>query len=223
MSIEDTDQHNALCMAASEGYPAVMAFLIEQEVAKGTRTVAEILDTPCGGHLPLIHHAVRASQIDVVRFLVREMGVDLLHFPELSVNGTIHSQDAGVRELLPHHYAALLGHLPLLGWFLTEGGVSVNVVGIDGQNALHRVCWNNFRGLDKDKLLATLRYLVEECGADICVYDPGSMTPFNYAVASEENERLAEYLAPKIRDAFMVSLREEYALVGEGARLFSWT
>lgn len=83
MNIHDAEgRHNALCMAASEGHLAVMAFLIEHEVAKGTRTLAEILDTPCKSHLPLIHHAVRASHIDVVRFLVREMGVDITHRPE---------------------------------------------------------------------------------------------------------------------------------------------
>lgn len=91
------DQHNALCMAASEGHPAVMAFLIEQEVAKGTRTLAEILDVPCKSHLPLIHHAVRAPHIDVVRFLVREMGVDLMHYPKPCENEKRHSEDADLQ------------------------------------------------------------------------------------------------------------------------------
>jgi len=57
------DRHNALCMAAFHGHSTVMAFLIEQEVAKGTRTKAEILETPCRCHLPLIYHAVRASTL----------------------------------------------------------------------------------------------------------------------------------------------------------------
>lgn len=62
LSIQDTHcQHNALCAAASEGHPAVMAFLIEQEVAKGTKTLAEVLDVPCRSKWPAIHHAVRFS------------------------------------------------------------------------------------------------------------------------------------------------------------------
>jgi len=93
--------------------------------------------------------------IDVVRFLVLEMGVDLLHCPGPCVDGEYFTDDA--LEVLPHHYAALLGHMTLLDWFLAEGGVPVDAVNYEGCNALHAVCWQDFAGLNKEKVFMSFR------------------------------------------------------------------
>jgi hypothetical protein len=93
--------------------------------------------------------------------------------------------------------------------------VPVDALDGDEGSVLHHLCGE----IGADERLPILKYLVEDCGADLDTINNYGLTAMNLAHL-RGNASLVEYLAPRSRENFMVGFREGRKAQQTGARMF---
>jgi len=200
-------RHTALCYVG--GHVDILDFLLVQCAARGQKTTSTLLQEPCAHKTSLLRYAVSQSQLGMVQYLVREKGADPLRFTS--------NEEASpdLLPMMPHHEAAKNGDVAILKWLLEEAKVPVDALDGDGGSVLHHLCGE----IGADERLPILKYLVEDCGADLDTINNYGLTAMNLAHL-RGNASLVEYLAPRSRENFMVGFREGRKAQQTGARMF---
>ena len=165
LEVTNNDGQTPLCRAAMLGHTEVVRFLVD----RGADLEISLED------VPLLHMVIIASgivalrQIETVRFLVEEKGVD----PNIKNS----------HEKTPLHAAAIVGHIEIAR-FLVKHGAGVNVRDDKLQTPLHLAAEAGH--------MEVVQFLVEH-GAEVNVRDTNEQTALHMA-AGDGHRRVVAYL-----------------------------
>jgi hypothetical protein len=139
--------HRPICLAAAKGHVDILRFLLEQYEILGRKE--EILKSSCK-KFSLMTHAIEGRSLPALKFLVKEMGQDSLE--ELVFSDK--------KKMYPHiNAAARAADVEMVKWFLTEGGVPVDLIDkAQMQTVLHAICGG---GIPEEEVLKLVKLCVE--------------------------------------------------------------
>jgi ankyrin repeat protein len=157
------DGSTPLHYACIHGHLTIVQYLIASAGAS-IRTTDRFGDCP-------LHDASRRGHLPVTRYLVEQHAADIAARNQNGSTPVHLAHDRG-HDNLKHYFldqACSLGHLHLVRFLLTTGGLSVNTTLPDGGTALHTASRHN--------QVPIVQYLVETCRANVFVKNNEGLTP----------------------------------------------
>lgn len=155
----DASGNNALCWATRHAQVDVARYLLDRCRAQGILQEKSLM-LP-GQKFPLVHDVISSPEHDDPEAQVR-MAELLIH-----ENGATLVQPGADMAIVPTHTGAANCNPALIDFFMVEYGTSVDKTDSQGHTALHFAClaWSE----NEQHLLSTVKFLVEEKGADVSI------------------------------------------------------